>query len=69
MRVDRIRFAAELARAETTITALAQKAGLSRATITAVRSGKSCSRDTAEKIASGLGIGIEKMLVESARES
>ena len=61
MRLDRIKFAAELARAEITLTVLAERSGVSRATVTAVRSGKSCSRITAEKIAAGLGVDVEQL--------
>ena len=62
MRIDRIKFATELARADLNIKQLAERAGLSRVTITSIKGGKSCSRSTAEKIAAGLGIGIQDIL-------
>lgn len=37
---------------------LVERAGVSRSTVTAVRSGKSCSEDTARKLASVLGNDI-----------
>lgn len=40
---------------------LADKSGVSRATISNIRCGKSCSRDTLEKIAGALEISIEKL--------
>ena len=58
MRIDRVKFAAALARADLTGNELAEKAGLSRVTVTNVRSGKSCSKGTAEKLAAVLGRDI-----------
>lgn len=39
---------------------LAEKAGISRGTVTAVRSGKSCSEETAKKLVAVLGKEIIK---------
>ena len=58
MRIDRIKFAAAMARADLNGLQLVEKAGVSRGTITAVRTGKSCSRDTAMKLVSVLGKDI-----------
>ncbi|MDY3014505.1 MAG: helix-turn-helix transcriptional regulator [Evtepia sp.] len=58
MRIDRVRLAAEMARGDLTVNKLSEKAGVSRATVTAVKSGKSCSRETAEKLAAVLGRDI-----------
>lgn len=55
MRIDRVKFAAALARLNLNGNRLAEKTGLSRGTITAVRTGKSCSKETAEKLAVVLG--------------
>lgn len=65
MRVDRVKFATELARADLNIKQLAARSGLSRVTITSVKSGKSCSKATAQKLAAGLGINIVDILPES----
>lgn len=65
MRVDRVKFATELARADLNIKQLAARSGLSRVTITSVKSGKSCSKTTAQKLAAGLGINIVDILPES----
>lgn len=59
MRIDRVKFAAELARADLNLKRLAERAGLSRVTITSVKAGKPCSKTTAEKIAAGLGVQIK----------
>ena len=64
MRIDRIAFAAELARADINLKVLSLRAGLSRSTLTSIRSGKACSEDTARKIAAGLGIPVEKIVEE-----
>ena len=58
MRVDRVKLAAEMARADLNVKRLSEMSGLSRATVTGVKSGKSCSKDTADKLASVLGRDI-----------
>lgn len=55
MRIDRIKFAAALARADLSCKQLSEKSGVSRVTITSVKGGKSCSNETAEKLAAILG--------------
>ena len=62
MRIDRVKFAAELARADMNVNELAARAGVSRVTITSVRSGKSCSSDTAKKLAAGLGVAVADLV-------
>ena len=54
-RINRERFAAALARMDLNGNQLAAKAGVSRGTVTAVKTGKSCSPETAEKLAAVLG--------------
>ena len=58
MRINRERFAAALIRLDINGNQLATKAGLSRGTVTAVRTGKSCSKETADKLAAVLGKDI-----------
>lgn len=58
MRIDRVAFAAALARKDITCKQLAALSGVSRGTITGVKTGKSCSRDTADKLAAVLGVEI-----------
>lgn len=55
MRINRERFAAALVRLDLNGNQLAEKAGVSRGTVTAVRTGKSCSTETAYKLAAVLG--------------
>lgn len=58
MRINRVAFAAAMARLDLNGNELAKKAGLSRGTVTAVRTGKSCSKETARRLAAVLGEGI-----------
>lgn len=58
MRINRVKFAAALARADLNVKRLAEKAGVSRGTVTAVRTGKSCAPETAYKLAAVLGKDI-----------
>lgn len=58
MRINRIAFAAEMARRDINQKRLAELSGVSRVTITAVKSGKSCSANTARKLALVLGPNI-----------
>ena len=58
MRINRVKFAAALARLDVNGNQLAKLAGVSRGTVTAVRTGKSCSKETAQKLASVLGDDI-----------
>ncbi len=60
MRIDRVKFAAALARADLKVAELAERAGLSKGTVTSVKSGKSCSKQTGEKLAAILGRDIIK---------
>ncbi|WP_322176676.1 helix-turn-helix domain-containing protein [Acutalibacter caecimuris] len=66
MRVDRVKLIAEMARQDLTVLALVERSGLSRVTITGVRSGKSCSKASAEKLAKGLGIPVSEILEKGA---
>lgn len=65
MRIDRVKFAAALATRDIKAIELAQLSGVSRGTVTAIRSGKSCSEDTANKIAAGLGVPVEDILADA----
>ena len=65
MRINRERFAAALARLDLNGKQLAEKAGVSSGTVTAVRTGKSCSPQTAEKLAAILGRDILEKEVDT----
>lgn len=68
MRLDRVKVITAMARANINGNELAVRSGLSRMTVTAVKSGKSCSLSTAEKLAEGLGVSLSNLLEESPRE-
>ena len=55
MRVDRVKLIAEMARQNIHIKELAEKALVSRVTITAMRGGKSCNVNSARRVAQALG--------------
>lgn len=55
MRINRERFAAAMVRYDLNNNRLATRAGVSRGTVTAVKTGKSCSKETAEKLVAILG--------------
>lgn len=55
MRVDRVKLASSMARLDLNCKAVAERAGISRGTVTAVKSGKSCSAETVRKLVSVLG--------------
>lgn len=58
MRIDRVKFVAAMARADLNVKQLAELSGLSRGTITSVKTGKSCSSDTVDKLVAVLGSEI-----------
>ena len=62
MRIDKVKFATELARADVSVKELAIRTGVSRVTISAIKSGKSCSNDTAKKLAAGLGVAVADLV-------
>lgn len=61
MRIDRVKLIAEMARQDITSIKLAEKSGVSRVTVSAVRCGKACSTSTAGKIAATLGVPVESI--------
>ncbi len=58
MRINRERFAVAMVRHDLNGEKLASLSGVSRYTITAVKNGKSCSKETADKLAAVLGRNI-----------
>lgn len=64
VRIDRVAMIAEMARKDINCNRLVELSGVSRVTVTAARSGKSCSRKTAEKLAAGLGVPVEALIKE-----
>lgn len=62
MRIDRVKLIAEMARQDITTIKLAEKSGVSRVTVSAVRCGKACAPATAGKLATALGIPVESII-------
>lgn len=56
--MNRVAIITEMAQRHMTCNQLVELSGVSRVTITAVRNGKSCSRETADKLAAVLGRDI-----------
>ena len=64
MRIDRVAFAANMARKDINLKTLAYRTGLSRSTVTAVKSGKTCSDETGRKIAAALEVDVEQLIAK-----
>ena len=62
MRIDAIKLTAELMRHDLTQLKLAEKAGVSRATINYIKGGKKCSDEVGRKIADALKVPLETLL-------
>ena len=62
VRIDRIKLITEMARQDITQLQLAELTGASRATISGVQNGRSCSSRTAVKIADALKVPLETLL-------
>lgn len=62
MRIDRIKLVSELTRQDMTQKKLAELAGISRASVNYIKSGKSCSDEVGRKIAKALKVPLETLL-------
>ena len=62
MRIDRIKLVSELTRQDMTQKRLAELAGISRASVNYIKSGKSCSDEVGQKIADALKVPLETLL-------
>ena len=69
MRIDRVKLIAEMARQNIRIKDLADKAAVSRVTITAMRGGKSCNTNSAHRVAQALGVPLESLLESGEKNS
>ena len=65
MRIDRVKLATELAKQDMTQKKLAELAGISRATVSYIRSGKSCADQIGYKIAKALGVDVTEIIEEN----
>lgn len=64
MRINRVCLIAKMAELDMSVNTLVEKSGLSRCTISAVRTGKTCSTETAIKIADALGVTVREIIKE-----
>lgn len=62
MRIDRVKLIAEMARQDVRIQEPSEKAAVSRATITALRGGKSCNENSIRRVAVALSVPVESLL-------
>lgn len=62
MRINRKKLAVLLIEKDMKVLQLVEKSGVSRCTVSAVRSGKSCSPETARRLAEALGVDVTEIL-------
>ncbi len=61
MNINRIQLITEMAKQDVSVKELAERSGVSRATISALRSGKKASAETIDKIVKALGKDLEDL--------
>lgn len=66
MRIDRVKFVTALMHSDMTIMQLSAVSGVSRCTLSAIKSGKSCSKQTVERVAKALGLRPDDLKEVSA---
>lgn len=64
MKIDSAKLAAELTRKRLTQKELAEKAGISRVTVSAIKCGKTCTDVIGNAIAKALDVDVEELLEE-----
>lgn len=62
LRINRVKFVTEITRKDITLKALSEKSGVSRQTLSYIKSGKNCSETIGHKIADALEIDIKKLM-------
>lgn len=62
MKIDNAKLAAELVRKHWTQKELAEKAGITRVTVSNIKCGKTCSNLVGNAIANALGVPLEEIL-------
>lgn len=62
MKIDSAKLAAELTRRHLTQKELAEKAGISRVTVSSVKCGRTCTEAVGKAIAKALGVDLEELL-------
>lgn len=64
MRIDRKKLIVAMLDTNQNVLQLSQASGISRVTVSGVKCGKSCSKETAEKIAKALNVSVENLIEE-----
>ncbi len=62
MRIDRVKFIIALTRKDFSVKRLAEISGVSRVTVSSVKCGKTCSEETAAKLAEALGVEVQEII-------
>lgn len=62
MRIDTIKLAVEMVKRDWSTEELSKESGLSRATVSNIKNGKSCKDTTAVKLANALGVEVTDLL-------
>ncbi len=65
MRIDRIKLRVVMLEKDVSQTSLANRSGLSRETINGVCAGRSCTDETAAKIAGALDVDLKALTINS----
>lgn len=68
MRIDRAKLAYYMAKMDLKTNSLAELSGLSRATVSGIRCGKSCIYETVEKIADALEVNISDLVEDKKKK-
>ena len=61
MRIDRTKLVTEMTRRDMLVKDLAESTGLSRSTISGIKAGKSCLKETAQAIADALKVPLDEL--------
>lgn len=62
MRIDRVKFVAEITKRDLTLKALADLSGVSRQTLSYVKQGKRCKDEIGQAIANALKVDITEII-------
>ena len=62
MRIDRLKFVAELTKQDLTLIELSKRSGVNRVTLSNIKCGKSCREDIAQKVAKALNVKVEELI-------
>lgn len=62
MRIDRVKFITELTKKDMTLKSLAKLSGISYATLSYIKQGKSCKDEIGQAIAKALNVNIKDLL-------